>query len=64
MKAERVIKDALKENPELRLVLEIAARTRNAEVTELPRDIGMATETVSSPVNSAYLGSPETHPAY
>jgi len=61
MKAEQVIKSALDRNPEIRLVLEIAARAREAESKEPPRNIGMATETAAVPTNSQYpvlLGTP------
>jgi hypothetical protein len=63
MKTEKIIRDALENNPELKLVLEIAARSRAVEAMELPRNMGTATETVSIPVNSACLVSPEMPPA-
>ncbi len=61
MDAEQVIENALDRNPEMQLVLEIAARAREAESKEPPRNIGMATETAAVPTNSQYpvsLGTP------
>lgn len=54
MNAEQIIKTALDNNPEIRLVLEIAARARDAESKEQPRNIGMATEVAAVPTNSQY----------
>lgn len=53
-KTQELIQDALSDNPELRVVLEIAARARAAEARELPREIGMATEVVAIPISSPY----------
>ena len=64
MKAEKIITSALKKNPDIQLVLDIAARARDAESRELPVSIGMATEIVSVPVSSACLASSGTPPAY
>lgn len=50
MSAEKIEK-ALKENPEVRLVLEIAARARDIESREPPRELGAATEVVAIPTN-------------
>jgi hypothetical protein len=47
-----VIQKAIDENPEVRLVLEIAMRARDAESKEPPLDIGMATDIVATPTNS------------
>ena len=52
MNANQVIKDAIEMNPEIRLVLEIATRAREAEARELPREIGSATEVVAIPLHS------------
>ena len=55
MNAEQVIKDALDRNPEIRLVLEIAARAREVESKDPPRNMEVATETVAIPTNSQGL---------
>jgi hypothetical protein len=55
MNAEQMIKKALDENPEILLVLEIAARARDAESKEPPRNIGTATDIVAIPTNSQCL---------
>ena len=55
MSAEQVIKNALEENPDIRLVLEIAARARDAESKEPPQNIGIATDIVAIPTNSQCL---------
>jgi hypothetical protein len=52
-----VIHDALSDNPELRVVLEVAARARAAEAREAPQEIGMATEVVAIPINSPHAVS-------
>jgi hypothetical protein len=62
MDAEKMIKDAIDKNSDLRLVLEIAARAREAESKEPPRTIGMATEITSIPVSSASLAPLGTPP--
>ena len=51
---QKLIREAISDNPELRVVLEIASRARAAEARELPREIGMATEVVTIPINSPY----------
>lgn len=51
MNAAEMIEKAVKENPDVRLVLDIAARARDTEARELPREIGAATEVVAIPVN-------------
>jgi hypothetical protein len=63
MQAEKIVKNALDKNPDMRLVLEIAARARETESKEAPRNIGMATDVVSIPVNSACLVPPAPPPA-
>jgi len=55
MNAEQVIKDALDRNSEIRLVLEIAARAREVESKDPPRNMEVATETVAIPTNSQGL---------
>jgi hypothetical protein len=60
MNIEKVIKSNLKENPEVRLVLEIAARARDLEALEPPREIGFATDIVAIPTKSQSLVPPTT----
>jgi hypothetical protein len=50
----QTVKNALDANPEMRLVLEIAARSRELQELEPPIDIGIATDTVTIPVNSQH----------
>jgi hypothetical protein len=64
MKAEKIIQRAMEENPEFRLVLDMATRVRDVESKEPPRNIGMATDTASIPVNSAHLELPSRPLAY
>lgn len=59
MDTAQVIKDALDANPDVRLVLEISARARDAESKEPPRSIGFATDIVAIPTNSQCLVPPE-----
>jgi hypothetical protein len=51
MRAAEMVEKTLKENPDVRLVLEIAARARETEAKEPPREIGAATEVVAIPTN-------------
>jgi hypothetical protein len=51
MNADQIIQDALDKNPDVRLVLEIAARARDMEAKEPPREIGVATEVAAIPTN-------------
>ena len=60
MNAEQVIKNALDKNPDIRLVLEIAKRAREAESKVPPRNMEIATETVAVPTNSQGLVPQET----
>ncbi len=60
MTAAQMIKKALDENPDIRLVLEAAERAREAESKEPPRNIGIATETVAIPTKSQGPVSPAT----
>ncbi len=61
MNPVQIIQNALDKNPEMRLVLEIAARAREVESRELPRDIGLATDIAVVPTNSQSLVPPSTH---
>lgn len=51
MNVSEVIERA-KENPEVRLVLDLAIRARDMEARNLPREIGVATEVAAIPTNS------------
>jgi hypothetical protein len=46
-----VINEALKEHPDVQLVLAVAARARETEARELPREIGVATEVAAITTN-------------
>ena len=50
--AGRVIERAIKQHPDVSLVLEIAARSRIATASEPPRAPGVATDTATVPTNS------------
>jgi hypothetical protein len=43
------------ENPDVRIVLEIAERARNVESKEPAKTVGMATDVIAIPTNSKYL---------
>jgi hypothetical protein len=60
MNAEQMIKNGTDKNPEIRLVLEIAARAQELESKQPPRDLGMVTETATIPTNSQSLVPPGT----
>lgn len=51
MDAAQIIKDALETNPDVRLVLEIATRARDADSKEPPRELGASTEVTAIPIN-------------
>jgi hypothetical protein len=51
MDTNQAIKKAFNENPDVRMVLDIATRARETETRELPREIGAATEVVATPTN-------------
>jgi hypothetical protein len=51
MDTEQIIKRALNENPDIRLVLDVAARARDTEARERPREIEASTEVVAIPCN-------------
>jgi hypothetical protein len=46
------IQKALDENPEIRIVLDIAARARDTEAKEPPREIGASTEVAAQPTHT------------
>lgn len=50
MKAQKIIARAVRENPDVALVLEISARAREAEQRELPVDFRPATDVAANPV--------------
>lgn len=52
MNATQLIDKALKENPEVLVVLDIAARARQTENRELPREIGVSTDVAVIPTDS------------
>lgn len=54
MKTNQIIRDAVAEHPEIRLILEIAARARETEAREQPRELGLATEVVAIPTHTQY----------
>jgi hypothetical protein len=54
MNAQTVVRNWMDENPDIRLVLEIAARANAIEFREPPRDLGMATDVIAVPINSQY----------
>jgi len=51
MDVNQTIEKALNENPDVQVVLDIAARARETEARELPREIVGATEVVAIPTN-------------
>jgi hypothetical protein len=51
MDTNQTIKKAFDENPDVRMVLDIATRARDTEARDLPREIGAATEVVAIPTN-------------
>lgn len=51
MDTKQTIEKAINENPEIQVVLAIAARARETEARELPRELGTATEVVAIPNN-------------
>ena len=51
MSAAEMVKRAVRESPDVRLVLEIAARARETQGRELPREINPSTEVVAIPCN-------------
>jgi hypothetical protein len=54
MDVSAAVQKVLEENPEVRLVLEIAARARDVESRDPPRYIGIATDVIAIPTNSQY----------
>jgi hypothetical protein len=55
MKAEQIIRNAMDNDPDIRLVLEIAERARAAELQDPARNIGVTTDIVTIPTNSQCL---------
>ncbi len=55
MSAEQIIKSAIEQNPDIRIVLEIAARARESESKEIPVNIGIANDIAAIPANSQCL---------
>ncbi len=52
MNATQQIDKALKENPDIQVVLDIAARARETEERELPHEIVVSTEVTVIPTDS------------
>jgi hypothetical protein len=52
VKTTKRIQDAVDANPEIRLVLEIAALARDTEARELPREIGSSSEVIVIPTHA------------
>jgi hypothetical protein len=52
--AEQIVQQTLKENPEIRLVLEIAARARDAEDKTPPVDFTPKNEVIAVPNNQQF----------
>jgi hypothetical protein len=59
-KHEQAVQNAIDKNPDIRLVLEIAARAFEVESKEPPLYTGMATDTVAQPANLQCPVPPET----
>jgi hypothetical protein len=56
MNATQLIDEALKENPDILVVLDIALRARETENRELPREIAISTEVAVIPTDSQCAG--------
>ena len=54
MKVEQVVKEALKENSEIRLVLEIAGRAREVDERTPPQELRVSTEVAALPLHSQH----------
>jgi hypothetical protein len=54
MGAQTVVRSWMDESPDVRLVLEIAARAHAIEFREPPRDLGVVTDVVAIPTNSQH----------
>lgn len=54
MSVGETIQKAIDDNPEILIVLDIAARARNAESREQPRELGSATEVVAIPTHTQH----------
>jgi hypothetical protein len=52
MEAQQMVQHAMRDNPEIQIVLEIAARARDAEAMASPQQLGTATEVVAIPTSS------------
>ncbi len=52
MSVTQIIEKALEENPQIRIVLEAAARARDAEAKEPPKEISGSTEVVTVPTHT------------
>lgn len=52
MEPEKMAQQATKINPDIQIVLEIAARARDTEAMATPHQLGTATEVVTVPTSS------------
>ncbi|HLX84407.1 MAG TPA: hypothetical protein VKR59_10955 [Terriglobales bacterium] len=52
MKTEKIVQEALKVNPEMQLVLDIAARARATEAQAAPAELRASTDVVAIPSKS------------
>lgn len=52
MDTRKIIKKAVKENPDIALVLEISARAQESEQREPPRELRPATDVAANPTNT------------
>lgn len=52
--AKTTVQNWVDENPDTRLVLEIATRAHAQEFREPPRNLGIATDVIANPTNSQY----------
>jgi len=52
MKAEKIVNNALKENPEVRLVLEVSARARENEQREPAKELRPSTDVSANPTTA------------
>lgn len=53
--ADQLIQREMKENPEVSLILEIAARAREVETREPPQEIRVSTEAIAIPATTPQI---------
>ncbi len=54
MPVPKTIQQEIDQNPEIRMVLEIATRVRESEARELPRELVSSSEVVAIPAHAQY----------